>query len=44
MSTIHSIALFPLGGNILPGMTLPLHIFEDRYKLMLSKCITEDKP
>jgi Lon protease-like protein len=25
-------------------MTLPLHIFEERYKLMISECIEEDKP
>jgi Lon protease-like protein len=33
-----------LGVIILPYMTLPLHIFEERYKLMISECIEEDKP
>jgi Lon protease-like protein len=30
--------LFPLGLVLLPGMTMPLHIFEKRYKLMINEC------
>jgi Lon protease-like protein len=44
MPETHRIPLFPLGVVLLPGMALPLHIFEERYKLMISECIEEDKP
>ncbi len=37
------IPLFPLGLVLLPEMQLPLHIFEERYKLMISECIAESK-
>ena len=32
------IPLFPLGLVLLPHMHLPLHIFEERYKLMIGQC------
>jgi len=35
------IPLFPLDVVLLPGMALPLHIFEPRYKLMIGRCLTE---
>jgi Lon protease-like protein len=38
------IPLFPLGLVLLPGMPLQLHIFEERYKLMISECLSGDKP
>lgn len=38
------IPLFPLGVVLLPMMRLPLHIFEERYKQMISECLAEDKP
>ena len=31
--------LFPLGMVALPGELVPLHIFEDRYKLMMNECL-----
>jgi len=31
--------LFPLQVVLLPGMSLPLHIFEPRYRLMIRRCI-----
>jgi len=31
--------LFPLGLVALPGELIPLHIFEDRYKTMMSECL-----
>src|SRR5215211_4588521 len=31
--------LFPLGIVLLPGEVVPLHIFEDRYKLMIGECL-----
>jgi len=36
--------LFPLNVVVFPGMPLPLHIFEDRYKEMISVCIGEERP
>jgi Lon protease-like protein len=33
--------LFPLGLVLLPGEVVPLHIFEDRYKLMIGECLDE---
>lgn len=35
------IPLFPLNTVLFPGMPLALHIFEDRYKLMIGKCLQE---
>ncbi len=35
------VPLFPLELVLFPGMQLPLHIFEPRYKLMISRCIRE---
>jgi len=38
------IALFPLPSLVLfPGIIVPLHIFEDRYKLMVNDCIDRDE-
>ena len=31
--------LFPLGLVLLPGEVVPLHIFEERYKLMIGECL-----
>lgn len=36
--------LFPLNTVLFPGMPLALHIFEDRYKLMIGKCVQERQP
>jgi Lon protease-like protein len=37
--------LFPLANTVLfPGMALPLHIFEERYKLMIGECIRDSRP
>jgi Lon protease-like protein len=36
--------LFPLSSVLFPGMRMPLHIFEDRYKLMIRECIEENAP
>ncbi|NJN97299.1 MAG: LON peptidase substrate-binding domain-containing protein [Anaerolineales bacterium] len=33
------IPLFPLNVVLFPGMMLPLHIFEERYKSMIKECI-----
>jgi Lon protease-like protein len=34
------IPLFPLGVVLLPGLPLPLHIFEERYKQMVGECLS----
>jgi Lon protease-like protein len=36
--------LFPLNTVLFPSMVLPLHIFEERYKLMINTCLAQDKP
>jgi Lon protease-like protein len=37
--------LFPLNNVVLfPGMRLPLHIFEERYKAMIGECVERDAP
>src|ERR1051326_8518610 len=36
--------LFPLNVVLFPGMVLPLHIFEPRYRLMIRRCIEEKSP
>lgn len=36
--------LFPLNTVLFPGALLPLHVFEERYKLMIGRCIDERKP
>jgi Lon protease-like protein len=34
--------LFPLGLVLLPGEVVPLHIFEERYKLMIGECLERE--
>ena len=38
------IPLFPLNMVLFPKQALPLHIFEERYKLMIGRCIDENAP
>ena len=38
------LALFPLHTVLCPGVALPLHIFEERYRLMVSRCIERSEP
>lgn len=35
--------LFPLHVVLFPGMALPLHIFEERYRLMIGTCMVTDQ-
>ncbi len=35
--------IFPLNVVLFPGMALPLHIFEPRYRLMMSRCLESDR-
>lgn len=34
--------LFPLSTVLFPGQLLPLHIFEDRYKIMINECMRRE--
>ena len=43
ISTIE-LALFPLNTVLFPGQVLPLHIFEDRYRLMIRRCLADEAP
>lgn len=36
--------LFPLQNVLFPGMRMPMHIFEERYRVMIRECIEEDAP
>ena len=36
--------MFPLNVVLFPGMPLPLHIFEERYKAMIGACADRDEP
>jgi len=36
--------LFPLHSVLCPGVALPLHIFEERYRLMIGRCIERTEP
>jgi Lon protease-like protein len=38
------IPLFPLSLVLFPGQTLPLHVFEERYKAMLQRCLDDQIP
>jgi Lon protease-like protein len=40
---IESFPLFPLGIVMLPSELVPLHIFEERYKLMIGECLDEER-
>jgi Lon protease-like protein len=40
--TVERFPLFPLGLVLLPGEVVPLHIFEDRYKLMIGECLDDE--
>jgi Lon protease-like protein len=40
--TVERFPLFPLGLVLLPGELVPLHIFEERYKLMIGECLEQE--
>ncbi|NDJ85884.1 MAG: LON peptidase substrate-binding domain-containing protein [Chloroflexi bacterium] len=44
MTEHYEIPLFPLNTVLFPGMVLPLHIFEERYKIMIQQCLAESRP
>jgi Lon protease-like protein len=38
------IPLFPLHTVLAPGIALPLHVFEERYRIMVRRCLEETSP
>jgi Lon protease-like protein len=41
---VPKLPLFPLDLVLLPGISVPLHIFEPRYKEMIGECLAHKKP
>lgn len=41
---MQNLPLFPLNMVLFPGMPLTLHIFEERYKMMINECIQSQQP
>src|SRR5438045_824148 len=41
---VFELALFPLNTVLFPGQKLPLHIFEQRYRQMIGRCLDERLP
>src|SRR5262249_11848735 len=41
MEVVRDFPLFPLGLVALPSELIPLHIFEERYKAMVERCLSE---
>ena len=41
---IERLPLFPLEVVLYPGEQLPLHIFEPRYRRLVTRCLEEDRP
>jgi Lon protease-like protein len=40
--TLERFPLFPLGLVLIPRELVPLHIFEERYKLMIGECVEQE--
>lgn len=41
---IQKLPLFPLNTVLFPGMPITLHIFEERYRLMVGRCLEQGSP
>ncbi len=44
MEPLQELPIFPLRTVLFPGMALPLHVFEERYKLLVAECIQDSRP
>lgn len=44
MKIMYDLPIFPLNTVLFPGMPLKLHIFEERYKLMINRCYQSGQP
>lgn len=40
---VGTLSMFPLQSVLLPGAILPLHVFEDRYRVLVERCLAEDE-
>jgi len=38
-----TLAMFPLQSAVLPGTVVPLHVFEDRYRSLVDRCVAADE-
>ena len=38
---VGALSMFPLQSVLLPGAVLPLHVFEDRYRALVERCLAE---
>lgn len=36
--------IFPLSTVLFPGMALPIHVFQERYRIMIRDCLVEKRP
>ncbi len=43
LERLEGFPLFPLGIVALPTESVPLHVFEDRYKRMIERCLRDDR-
>lgn len=43
MQTTRYLPLFPLHTVLFPGVVLPVRVFEERYKVMVKRCLAEDR-
>jgi uncharacterized protein len=44
MAALKEIPLFPLKSILFPGQAMALHIFEERYKVMINTCLRRGQP
>lgn len=44
MSTLEEVPLFPVHTVLFPGASLRLHVFEDRYRLLIKRCLDTQEP
>ena len=44
MPNYDKLPIFPLHAVLFPYMSLPLHIFEERYRLMIERCVEQSAP
>jgi Lon protease-like protein len=44
MERQYTLPLFPLNTVLFPGMPLPLHVFEEQYRLMINECLDKRQP
>ena len=39
---MNSVPIFPLNLVVFPGSKYPLHIFEERYKILINRCLEDN--